>query len=264
MQVLVCPSVKLATPIQPDVPTSLSDTTYLGNSMVMGKRSSVIPKPAHLIVLQECSVKISVCALRPWLWIAPSASTEATYTIWHDNSSLGYELYSVSHSQGSNELFADGHILYRKANSLLAGDFGLEPAEDTQKANSTTMYKGSFRRHLPRPGPALRSHSQTFFTDDTLCHLGDTFCHAIQWYDDENHRAPHTSHSSHASHSPIRLPTARVQPPRSHKAIQTYSNLFKPKIFFPTPAYHFGLPDARSRNRKLARKATFPGEITRK
>jgi prepilin-type N-terminal cleavage/methylation domain-containing protein len=142
--VLVCPSVKLATPLLPDVPTSQSDTTYLGNAMVMGKKSSCIPRPASLIVLQECSLRISVCALRPWLWVAPSANTEAAYTYWHDNLTFGYEVYSSSHSRGGNELFGDGHILYRKGNSLLSGEFGLVPGEDTQNAYQLTMYKGSF------------------------------------------------------------------------------------------------------------------------
>lgn len=143
-EVLACPSVKLATPILPDLPTPQSDTTYLGNAMVMGKKSSFIPKPARLIVLQECSLRISVCALRPWLWVAPTANTEAAYTYWHDNVSLGHEIYSSSHSRGGNELFADGHIVYRKGNSLLSGEFGLGPGEDKQNADSQTMYKGSF------------------------------------------------------------------------------------------------------------------------
>jgi hypothetical protein len=32
----------------------------------------------------------------------------------------------------------------------------------------------------PRLLVALRAQSQTFFQSDTFCHLGDTFCHAIQ------------------------------------------------------------------------------------
>ena len=136
-KVLVCPSVNFATPVLPDLPTSQSDTTYLGNAMVMGKKSSFIPKPANLIVLQECSFRISVCALRPWLWVAPLDNTEAAYTYWHDNLNLGYEIYSSSHSRGGNELFADGHILYRKGNSILSGEFGLVPGADTQNAKFT-------------------------------------------------------------------------------------------------------------------------------
>jgi prepilin-type N-terminal cleavage/methylation domain-containing protein len=143
-EVLACPSVKLATPILPDLPTPQSDTTYLGNAMVMGQKSSFIPKPASLIVLQECSLRISVCALRPWLWVAPTANIEAAYTYWHDSLSLGHEIYSSSHSRGGNELFADGHIVYRKGNSLWSGEFGLVPGEDKQNADSQTMYKGSF------------------------------------------------------------------------------------------------------------------------
>jgi prepilin-type processing-associated H-X9-DG protein len=143
-KVLLCPSVAALTPLPPDLPTANSDTTYLGNAIVMGRSSSAVPNPAGLIIIQECSIRISVGALRPWLWMGTAGGGVAQYTFWHDSMNLGYEIYSASHARGGNLLFADGHSLFRKGKTLLSGEFGLSPADDTQSAPSQKMYNGAF------------------------------------------------------------------------------------------------------------------------
>jgi type II secretory pathway pseudopilin PulG len=143
-KVLVCPSVTKASPIPTDIPTPRSETSYLGNAVVMGRRSSIIPKPAQLITLQECIIKINVCALRPFLSTPMPDSSANRYTWWHDNLTLSYELYSVTHSSGGNVYSADGHIEYRKSSSLLSGEFGLIPDADHQTAYSLGNYGGAF------------------------------------------------------------------------------------------------------------------------
>ncbi|MDB6020175.1 MAG: prepilin-type N-terminal cleavage/methylation domain [Pedosphaera sp.] len=146
-QLLVCPSITKVTPIPGDVPVPSSVTTYLGNAVVMGRTSRpsiTIPKPESIIIVQECSVRFNACALRPWL--SPYAGSDGSelYSWWHDNASLGYELYSVAHAIGGNELFADGHIVYRKAASLLSSEFGLSPGDDTQASDAQKVYRNAF------------------------------------------------------------------------------------------------------------------------
>ena len=54
-----------------------------------------IKRPSQLIFIQECLVQISFCALRPAF--APDFGGAAgTFTYWHDNLTIGKELYFVS------------------------------------------------------------------------------------------------------------------------------------------------------------------------
>ena len=65
-------------------------------------------------------------------------------TYWHDNLSIGKELYANTHIQGGNFTFCDGHAEFRKKTNLRSGDFGLNPANDTQSAQSNISYQPSF------------------------------------------------------------------------------------------------------------------------
>jgi type II secretory pathway pseudopilin PulG len=143
-KVFLCPSVTKTSPIPTDVPTPKSETTYLGSGVVMGRRSSVIPRPAQTIILQECLLRFNVCAMRPWVSMRMPDASANSYSWWHDSSTLGYELYAVTHANAANALSADGHLEYRKSVSLLSGDFGLNPGEDHQTADSQKTYGGAF------------------------------------------------------------------------------------------------------------------------
>jgi prepilin-type N-terminal cleavage/methylation domain-containing protein/prepilin-type processing-associated H-X9-DG protein len=127
----------------PNNPTPLSGTSYMPNAVVMEQKLTNIKSPSRLIFLQESLVQISFCAQRP-ADAADFGGTSGTYTYWHDNLSIGKELYSTTHFESGNLVFCDGHVEFRKRTLLRSGDFGLNPANDTQSAQSNIPYTPSF------------------------------------------------------------------------------------------------------------------------
>ncbi len=127
----------------PNNPTALSGTSFMPNAVVMEKKLSIIKNPSQLIFIQESSVQISFCALRPATGPEFGAPV-GVFTYWHDNLSIGKELYSSNHFQGGNLLFCDGHAEFRKATKLRSGNFGLSPATHTQTNQSNFPYTASF------------------------------------------------------------------------------------------------------------------------
>ena len=121
-------------------PTALSGTSYMPNAVIMERALSDTRSPSQVIFIQECLVKIAFCALRPMTF----PSTPGTYYYWHDNQSVGKELYSSTHFQGGNLLYCDGHVQFRQRLKLRSGDFGLTPAEDTQNSTASNPYKSAF------------------------------------------------------------------------------------------------------------------------
>jgi prepilin-type processing-associated H-X9-DG protein len=126
--------------LQGNDPTALSGTSYMPNSVVMERTLSDTRSPSQVIFIQECLVKIAYCALRPMTF----PSEKGTYYFWHDNFSVGKELYSSTHFEGGNFVYCDGHADFRQRLKLRSGDFGLTPAEDTQNSTSTNPYKSAF------------------------------------------------------------------------------------------------------------------------
>ena len=142
-KVFVCPSAKPSKNIG-ETPTTNSHTSFMGNSVVMGRKTDAVPNPSSLVFLQETLWDINVCALRPWRLTLTVDQSKSDYSYWHDNATYGFELYSVIHTKGGNLLFTDGHSEYRKAMLIRSKDFGLTPEEDTQTATSTKIYRPLF------------------------------------------------------------------------------------------------------------------------
>jgi len=130
-------------PLAGNDPTPLSGTSFMPNAVVMEKKMSNIRSPSQLIFIQECLVQISFCALRPAFGPEFGGSI-GSFTYWHDNLTVGKELYSSTHLLGGNFVFCDGHAEFRKRSNLRSGDFGLDPANDTQTAQSNKAYAPSF------------------------------------------------------------------------------------------------------------------------
>ena len=124
-------------------PTALSGTSYMPNAVVMERSMSAFKSPSQLIFIQECLVKISFCALRP-AHAADFGGPPGTYTYWHDNLTVGKELYSSTHFQGGNFLFCDGHAEFRQRMKLRSGDFGLNPPNDNQTKQAHDIYTPAF------------------------------------------------------------------------------------------------------------------------
>jgi prepilin-type N-terminal cleavage/methylation domain-containing protein/prepilin-type processing-associated H-X9-DG protein len=124
-------------------PTPLSGTSFMPNAVVMEKSLTALKSPSQLIFIQESLVQISFCALRPA--VGPEfGGPGGTFTYWHDNLTVGKELYSSTHFQGGNLLFCDGHAEFRKRMKLRSGDFGLSPAEDDQTRQANYAYAPAY------------------------------------------------------------------------------------------------------------------------
>jgi prepilin-type N-terminal cleavage/methylation domain-containing protein/prepilin-type processing-associated H-X9-DG protein len=142
-QVYLCPSAVLAVgALAVYNPTKLSATSYFPNGVMMERKSSTIPRPSTLIIIQESLNAVSYNALRPGSaseWGGPAG----LFTFWHYYTGT-LEQYSSTHEKGGNLVFTDGHVEYRKLPKITSGDFGLIPVDDTQSASSTRNYPASF------------------------------------------------------------------------------------------------------------------------
>lgn len=147
-QVYTCPSAQKATIVEIR-PTDISAASYLPNAVVMELSPDQIPNPSEIVFMQESLWLVSYTALRPAVAVDFGLGGAGLYSYWHDNRSTGKELYSALHNQGANLTFLDGHAEYRKSALLRAKHFGLADgttgkAEDTQKAESTLVYRSAF------------------------------------------------------------------------------------------------------------------------
>jgi prepilin-type N-terminal cleavage/methylation domain-containing protein/prepilin-type processing-associated H-X9-DG protein len=146
-QVYSCPTAKKAD--VPEIrPTEISAASYFPNAVVMEMSLGHIPNPAEIIFIQECVWLISYTALRPAVAADFGLGSAGQFSYWHDGATAKLELYSNVHSAGGNLTFIDGHAEYRKAAKLRAKHFGLSDgpsgkAEDTQKANSSAVYRSA-------------------------------------------------------------------------------------------------------------------------
>ena len=120
-------------------PTALSGTSYMPSAVVMDKPLSAFRNPSELIFIQECLVRISFCALRPGE--GPTFGTPpGTYTYWHDNVTVGTELYANPHRDSGNLLHTDGHTEFRHRLKLRSAHFGLAPGHHTQTNTAGNAY----------------------------------------------------------------------------------------------------------------------------
>lgn len=151
-QILVCPAV--ADRINPNhPPTPLSDTSYLPNAVVCGRKVSQIPNAADMVFLQEYFAHANACWQGPYSSSSSgatsgiyvfSAAPNDTYTRWHQYgwTEAGLEDYSNNHYNGGNLLFVDGHVEYKRYTDLRTSDFGLVPDEPWSTTNGNAPDEG--------------------------------------------------------------------------------------------------------------------------
>jgi len=139
-RMITCPVTRPAGPTQEVTATNV--TSYLGNAVVMSyidatvtpnrvmrRRVSRIPNPSGLVYLQELFDRRDIAFLRPF------RQANDTYRYWHFRfdpfnpttlNSIGLkENYTVLHELGGNLLMVDGHVEYRKGNTMRSSDFGM-------------------------------------------------------------------------------------------------------------------------------------------
>ena len=114
-----------------DEPTVLSDTSYMVNAAVVGRRLAQVRDSARVVFVQENRHRWNYAWLRP-ARVSPVGARPVVYSMWSwdnptprgDGKAWGQE-YSSIHDAGGNLLFVDGHAEYRKHKDLRARDFGL-------------------------------------------------------------------------------------------------------------------------------------------
>ena len=116
-QINRCPSVSVG---------AATDNTYPGNGAIFAKGSatfapvglnqSAIPEVATTIMVQESVFSAGVPVTRPF--------NDGGF--WH-NFAAGKEEYGNNHFDGGNFLFADGHVKFRRYNTIHSIEFGFAP-----------------------------------------------------------------------------------------------------------------------------------------
>lgn len=131
-QVYKCPSTKnfVRVPAEPPGsggnPTQNSNTGYAANGVVIqssttgGRKMSVIPNPAEIVMLQELPESYSYSLIRP-----NRDGVTSFYIYWNYKANSGPGMNEL-HFEGGNQAFADGHVKWRKQSAICAADYGLQ------------------------------------------------------------------------------------------------------------------------------------------
>jgi prepilin-type N-terminal cleavage/methylation domain-containing protein/prepilin-type processing-associated H-X9-DG protein len=138
-QIYYCPSVTTQTTA--GVPEY---SNYLLNGVLFGqiasggepaadaKSLSAVQEPSTVVMCQEYKFNLPTSYVRPWrTGTGLSGVTDVLY---------------VAHFDGSNLLFSDGHVKWRKQNSITARDFGLgaSGSRGATQAGITAESEGGF------------------------------------------------------------------------------------------------------------------------
>ena len=120
-QVFLCPSVSAGAGLP--APNLNSNTNYLYNGVTLGRSIASIQSASTLVMTHELGVSASDAYIRPQsdpnAVVAPH---NGNYKGWMETGPFRYD---NNHFDGTNLLFCDGHVKYRKQNSISGRDFGL-------------------------------------------------------------------------------------------------------------------------------------------
>jgi prepilin-type N-terminal cleavage/methylation domain-containing protein/prepilin-type processing-associated H-X9-DG protein len=149
--VFKCPTIEYPQGFFPSdpyyLPDAASDTTYLGNAAVMGRKISMIKKSAEIAYLQEQPYRWGAAIYRPMR----SPTIPGLYSYFHDNVNGGINgsqyQYSNNHNNGGNLVFVDGHAEYRKRSDIHARDFGLTGGTGANGLESDTSAQRADRNY---------------------------------------------------------------------------------------------------------------------
>lgn len=115
-KILACPSAS-AHPSAP--PSGESGTSYYFNGVLVGRTMAGMAEPVKLIAAQESGTTAQYCYLRP---VDFDGTATEQYRAWLNAN------YSQLHFEGSNYLYMDGHVKFRKQASVCASEYGLNNA----------------------------------------------------------------------------------------------------------------------------------------
>jgi prepilin-type N-terminal cleavage/methylation domain-containing protein/prepilin-type processing-associated H-X9-DG protein len=121
-QVFVCPSVPKRPGSDAFVPLGNSDTNYFVNEVVLGLPLNKASETSALVWMDEFPERRRDMESQPYLdgctW---SSGTAYRYKDWN------HTAWVDAHFSGSNLLFLDGHVKWKKTDAICAVDFGLDP-----------------------------------------------------------------------------------------------------------------------------------------
>ncbi|MGN6552632.1 MAG: DUF1559 family PulG-like putative transporter [Verrucomicrobiota bacterium] len=116
-----CPSVKPSG-------AAAATTSYLGNQVVLNKKSSAIRHLSSTAYMQEFFYEMVFATLRPY---KINAASDLYSGFFNDLTELPpppygqKHRYSVVHEMGGNLVYGDGHVEYKKLQKITSKDFGL-------------------------------------------------------------------------------------------------------------------------------------------
>lgn len=116
-----CPSVKPSG-------AAAATTSYLGNQVVLNKKSSAIRQLSSTAYMQECFYELPFATLRPYKINAASDLYAGFFNNLTELPAAPYgqmHRYSVVHDMGGNLVYGDGHVEYKKLKNITSKDFGL-------------------------------------------------------------------------------------------------------------------------------------------
>lgn len=143
-QILVCPST-VATTTSPYTPTTQSADSYYGNGVVLRPRGLAVASiagSANVVLMDESNNFSNLCLVRPA--VNSTWGCGAQYIYWHNNAGTteATETYMNNHFIGSNFLYCDGHVKWKRVIAVTAADFGLA-AGTTGQPTDTVINPGT-------------------------------------------------------------------------------------------------------------------------
>ena len=130
-QIYSCPSALT------DNETLVSDTSYYENGVITGRAQSAILTSATIVLLHENPKKTKSYGQRPSSSTSVGGTPGSLYA-YYQYAPGGVPQYDIRHFDGSNYLFCDGHVKFRKESSIRNGDYGLAPATSRYTGDGAT------------------------------------------------------------------------------------------------------------------------------
>lgn len=117
------------------------NTSYAMNGVVGTRAMAVIPNPADIIYLHEFTVYSRTAQERPRR--TNQSQPDGTYTEFNNR------LYDLTHNEGGNLLFCDGHAKWRKKVSIRFSEFGVKGTGSDATLNVSGTNQGTSLSFLP-------------------------------------------------------------------------------------------------------------------
>ncbi|RYX85947.1 DUF1559 domain-containing protein [bacterium] len=122
-QIFLCPSATTGGGLAPN---GNSDTNYFQNAVVLGRSMAAIQSSSTLIWAHEYAFRSDIGFCRPHSFPDDQpAPYNGNYNGWIEAPGGTDYKYDKIHFDGGNLLFCDGHVKWRRQDTIIAREFGL-------------------------------------------------------------------------------------------------------------------------------------------